>query len=44
MHADGAHFLMLDGSVRFISSQVDRQVFAGLATRSGGELVNLTDF
>jgi prepilin-type processing-associated H-X9-DG protein len=44
MHADGAHFLMLDGSVRFISSQVDLQVFAGLATRSGGELVNLTDF
>jgi prepilin-type processing-associated H-X9-DG protein len=44
MHADGAHFLMLDGSVRFIFSEVDRHVFAGLATRNGGESVNLTDF
>jgi prepilin-type N-terminal cleavage/methylation domain-containing protein/prepilin-type processing-associated H-X9-DG protein len=44
MHTDGANFLMADGSVRFIPSQVDRGIFASLATRSGGEPVNLTDF
>jgi prepilin-type N-terminal cleavage/methylation domain-containing protein/prepilin-type processing-associated H-X9-DG protein len=44
MHQGGANFLMADGSVRFIGSQVDPGVFASLATRSGGEPMNLTDF
>jgi prepilin-type processing-associated H-X9-DG protein len=44
MHPNGANFLMADGSVRFLSSQIDHGIFASLATRAGNELVNLTDF
>jgi prepilin-type processing-associated H-X9-DG protein len=44
MHADGANFLMADGSVRFLKSHIDRSVFAGLATRAGGELENPQTF
>lgn len=38
-HVGGAHFVMGDGSVRFISTNIDGGVFKGLATRSGGEVV-----
>jgi prepilin-type processing-associated H-X9-DG protein len=36
-HAGGCHFLMGDGSVRFISSYVDGRTYQNLATIAGGE-------
>ena len=38
-HVGGAHFLIGDGSVRFISENVDRSVFGAIGTRNGDELV-----
>lgn len=38
-HVGGAHFLMGDGAVRFISENVDAYVFASITTRAGGEVV-----
>lgn len=38
-HIGGAHFLMGDGAVRFISTNIDGGIFQGLATRAGGEVV-----
>lgn len=42
-HPGGANFGMADGSVRFVSENVDAAVFVGLSTRSGGEVVNAVD-
>ncbi len=39
-HKGGAHFTLLDGSVRFISSDLDKKVFQALTTRAGGEVVD----
>ena len=41
-HTGGVQFLLGDGSVRFISTQVTMTVYDALATRAGGEPV--TDF
>ena len=38
-HADGAHFCLADGSVRFVSEQIDAALLDALATRHGGEMV-----
>ena len=38
-HVGGAHFTMADGSVKFISENVDLQLYRKLATRAGGEVV-----
>jgi len=38
-HVGGAHFVMGDGAVRFISTNISHQVFQALATRNGGEVV-----
>ena len=38
-HVGGAHFSMADGTVRFISDNVDLQLYRKLATRAGGEVV-----
>ncbi|QDT97954.1 DUF1559 domain-containing protein [Gimesia aquarii] len=38
-HVGGAHFLLGDGAVRFISQNVDAYTFASLTTRAGGEVV-----
>lgn len=38
-HPGGAHFLMLDGSVRFISYNTDANTMLALATRAKGEVV-----
>ena len=35
----GAQMLMMDGSVRFISADIDRQLLAGMATPAGNEVV-----
>jgi hypothetical protein len=43
-HLGGTQFVMVDGSVRFVSNNVDGSVYAGLATRSGGEPVTDADF
>ncbi len=41
-HSGGAHFVMADGAVRFISQNVAQFTFAGLVTRRKGE--NISDF
>lgn len=38
-HVGGAHALLCDGSVRFISENLDRNVYKSLSTRSGGEVI-----
>jgi prepilin-type processing-associated H-X9-DG protein len=42
LHPGGAHFLFADGSARFLTYSAD-QALPALATRSGGEAVNLPD-
>jgi hypothetical protein len=39
MHEGGAHHLLGDGSVRFISENLSVNVYDALATRNGGEVV-----
>lgn len=43
-HVAGAHFLFGDGGVRTLSQAVDPEVYRGLATRDGGEIVQPNDF
>jgi len=38
-HQGGAQFLLGDGSVRFLSENIDQVTFDALATRAGGEVV-----
>lgn len=38
-HSGGAYFVLCDGAVRFISSQIDNGVFQALGTPAGGEAV-----
>ncbi|MBD3675190.1 MAG: DUF1559 domain-containing protein [Planctomycetaceae bacterium] len=38
-HEGGCQFSLSDGSARFISENIDRDLFRGLLTRSGGEVV-----
>lgn len=38
-HAGGSQFLMVDGSVRFISETIDVVTFAALLSRQGGEVI-----
>ena len=38
MHAGGAHYVLGDGSVRFISQNINPQVFKNLGNRADGEL------
>ena len=39
-HVGGAHFVMGDGAVRFISTNIDLGVYQHLATRAAGDLVS----
>lgn len=41
-HSGGAHFVMADGAIRFISQNVGQFTFAGLITRRKGE--NISDY
>ena len=36
--------LFVDGSVHFLREGLDRDIFAGLVTRAGGEVINENDF
>jgi prepilin-type N-terminal cleavage/methylation domain-containing protein len=38
-HTQGALVLLCDGSARFVSTGLDRDVFAGIVTKSGGEVL-----
>jgi hypothetical protein len=38
VHAGGAHFALGDGSVRFISNNVNRSIFSNLGNRADGEM------
>ena len=38
-HVGGAHFVLGDGSVRFVSSNIDHGVYQHLTTRAAGDLV-----
>jgi prepilin-type N-terminal cleavage/methylation domain-containing protein len=37
-HTGGAHFVLGDGSVHFVSESIDHGVYTSLATRDGGEI------
>lgn len=39
-HPDGAHFLLVDGSIRFLSYGIDADIFTGLGSRDGVEIVS----
>jgi prepilin-type processing-associated H-X9-DG protein len=43
-HSGGSNFLFADGSVRLVGGQIDAHVYAGLATRAGGEPLSATGF
>ena len=38
-HPGGVNALMGDGSIRFVSERIERDVWRGLGTRNGGELI-----
>lgn len=38
-HVGGAHFLMADGSLRFVTDSIDAELLDGLATRQGKEVL-----
>ncbi|WP_298862625.1 DUF1559 domain-containing protein [uncultured Gimesia sp.] len=38
-HVGGAHFALCDGSVRFISENIDQGTLSNITTRAGGEVV-----
>ena len=43
-HANGVNTGMTDGSVRFISDQIDRQVWWSAGSRNGGEIDSINNF
>ncbi|MCE9566873.1 MAG: DUF1559 domain-containing protein [Planctomycetes bacterium] len=40
-HTGGANFAMGDGSVRFVSTTINYQIYNGVGTRAGGEVTSL---
>jgi prepilin-type N-terminal cleavage/methylation domain-containing protein len=38
-HVGGAHFVLGDGGVRFLSENMDMKIYQGLSTRNGGEIL-----
>ena len=40
-HAGGVNASLVDGSVRFVSENIERRVFQAMGTRNGGEVVNV---
>ncbi|HEX5269838.1 MAG TPA: DUF1559 domain-containing protein [Gemmataceae bacterium] len=43
-HRQGANAVFVDGSVHFLRVGLDRDVFAGLVTRAGGEVIGGNDY
>jgi len=43
-HPGGAHFTFVDGSVQFLSENINQFVLAGLTTRNEGEVVKSNDY
>lgn len=43
-HVAGAQMLLCDGSVHFVSQSLDRDIFAGLVTKAGAEVLVLDGF
>jgi prepilin-type N-terminal cleavage/methylation domain-containing protein/prepilin-type processing-associated H-X9-DG protein len=43
-HPGGVHFALVDGSVRFVSEQIDHPILKALATRDGGEVVDASAY
>lgn len=39
LHPGGAHFAMVDGSVHFLSENINNELYRALSTRAGGEIV-----
>lgn len=39
LHTGGAHFMLLDGSVRFLSENMSRQIYSYLGSRADGEVI-----
>lgn len=42
-HTGGGNFSLADGSVRFVSDSIDRDIYRGMATISGGEVASSQD-
>src|SRR5690606_10717370 len=38
-HVGGAHFLLTDGSARFLSETIDLEIYHGLGSRNGREVL-----
>jgi prepilin-type processing-associated H-X9-DG protein len=43
-HAGGANILMADGSVKFAKSSVAMQIWWGLGSRAGGEVIDASTY
>jgi prepilin-type N-terminal cleavage/methylation domain-containing protein len=43
-HFGGSYAVFVDGSVHFLPVGLDRDVFAGLVTRAGGEVIDMSSF
>ncbi len=39
-HPGGVNFAFVDGNVRFISNEIDRNLYKALSTRDGGEMID----
>ncbi|MEO6810255.1 MAG: DUF1559 domain-containing protein [Isosphaeraceae bacterium] len=44
LHPGGCNFLFCDGSIRFLKESVNPQIFSGLSTRAGGEVIGADQF
>lgn len=43
-HSGGVNVGLLDGSVRFIKSSVSQQIWWGIVTMAGGEVIDASGF
>jgi prepilin-type N-terminal cleavage/methylation domain-containing protein len=44
LHAGGAHFSFMDGTVRYLSADIERKLYGAMATRAKGEKIDKTNF
>jgi prepilin-type processing-associated H-X9-DG protein len=43
-HTGGCNFLFMDGTVRFLTDNIDMKTYRALGSRNGGEVVDLTSW